>query len=196
LREVLTVSFTKVARIPAARPGPALGISTVTRTHAILRKAFGDAVLVDELIPSSPVERAKRPKAVLNEPGAVWTTAQLRTFLGAVRRHRLFALYHLAAYTGARRRELLNLRWSSLDPDARQITISGSTGVVAGERIEGATRSGRSRVVCIGEETVHVLREHRKLTSSSSATSGGAPRTATCSRRDGVSRSIRIPSDG
>jgi integrase len=29
------------------------------RTHAILRKAFGDAVLVDELIPNNPVERAK-----------------------------------------------------------------------------------------------------------------------------------------
>ncbi|GAA2136563.1 tyrosine-type recombinase/integrase [Actinomadura napierensis] len=142
--------------------GKALGISTVTRTHAILRKAFGDAVLVDELIPSNPVERAKRPKAVLNEPDAVWTTAQLRTFLGAVGRHRLFAFYHLAAYTGARRGELLNLRWSSLDLDAKQITISGSTGVVAGERIEGATKSGRSRVVSIDDETVTVLREHRK----------------------------------
>ncbi|WP_246178632.1 tyrosine-type recombinase/integrase [Actinomadura decatromicini] len=142
--------------------GKALGISTVTRTHAILRKAFGDAVLVDELIPSNPVERAKRPKAALNEPGSVWTTAQLSTFLAAVRRHRLFAFYHLAAYTGARRGELLNLRWSSINLEANQITISGSTGVVDGERIEGATKSGRSRVVSIDDETVTVLQEHSK----------------------------------
>jgi integrase len=142
--------------------GKPLGIATVTRIHAILRKAFGDAVFVDELISSNPAERAKRPKTTLSEPGAVWTTAQLRTFLVAVRRHRLFAFYHLAAYTGARRGELLNLRWSDINLDGQQITITGSTGVVAGVRIEGKTKSGRSRAVSIDEETVSVLREHRK----------------------------------
>ncbi|MEW2356409.1 tyrosine-type recombinase/integrase [Spirillospora sp. NPDC029432] len=142
--------------------GKPLGISTVSRTHAILRKAFQDAVLVDELIPSNPVERAKRPKAVLGEPGQVWTTAQLQTFLKAVKPHRLYAFYHLAAYSGARRGELLHLRWSNIDFDGKQITITGSTGVINGERIEGATKSGRSRGVSIDEETVAVLREHRK----------------------------------
>ncbi|WP_433227957.1 tyrosine-type recombinase/integrase [Actinomadura formosensis] len=165
LQSVRPARITKLYRdllTGGGEDGKALGISTVQRTHAILRKAFGDAVLVDELIPSNPVERAKRPKAAVNEPGAVWTTVQLRAFLGAVRRHRLFAFYHLAAYTGARRGELLNLRWSSIDLDAKQITISGSTGVVAGERIEGATKSGRSRVVSIDDETVTVLRDHHK----------------------------------
>jgi integrase len=142
--------------------GNALGNSTVMRTHAILRKAFTDAVRVDELIPSNPVERAKRPKATLNEPGMVWNPAQLHIFLAAVRRHRLFAFYHLAAYTGARRGELLNLRWSDLNLDAQRIDITGSTGVVAGERIEGATKSGKSRSVSIDDDTITVLREHRK----------------------------------
>lgn len=142
--------------------GKPLGISTVTRTHAILRKAFTDAVVVDELIPNNPVERAKRPKTVLKEPGKVWTVAQLCTFLGLIRPHRLFAFYHLAAYTGARRGELLYLRWADIDLDAGQIKISGSTGVVAGERIEGATKSGYSRVVSIDPETVAVLKEHRE----------------------------------
>ena len=66
-------------------------------------KAFGDAVLVDEVIPSNPIEHAKRPKAALNEPGAVWTAMQLRAFLGDIRWDLLFDFYHLAAYTGARR---------------------------------------------------------------------------------------------
>ncbi|MGI8334704.1 tyrosine-type recombinase/integrase [Actinomadura scrupuli] len=122
--------------------------------HAILRKAFGDAVLVDELIPNNPVDRAKRPKGQLREPGSVWTPAQLRTFLSA--------FSHLAAYTGARRGELLNLRWSNLDLDGLRITITGSTGVIGGERIEGTTKSGRSRVVTIDEETVIILKAHRK----------------------------------
>ncbi|MBW8487252.1 site-specific integrase [Actinomadura sp. PM05-2] len=142
--------------------GKPLGIATVTRTHAILRKAFGDAVLVDEILPSNPVERAKRPRADHAEPGAVWSIEQLRTFLVAVRRHRLFAFYRLAAYTGARRGELLNLRWSNVDLDGLRITITGSTGVVAGQRVEGTTKSGRSRVVTIDAETAAVLKAHRK----------------------------------
>lgn len=40
----------------------------------------------------------------------------------------------LAAYTGARRGELLNLRWRDVD---------------GGQRIEGTTKSGRSRTVSI-----------------------------------------------
>ncbi len=67
---------------------------------------------------------------------------QLRAILGAIRWHRLFAFYHLAAYTGARRGELLNLRWSNIGLDAKQITISGSTGVVAAAHIEGRPRAG------------------------------------------------------
>jgi hypothetical protein len=36
----------------------------VTHLHAVLRKAFRDAVIVDEIISSNPVERAKRPRVI------------------------------------------------------------------------------------------------------------------------------------
>ena len=142
--------------------GKPLAVSTVVHTHAILRKAFRDAVLVDELISSNPVDRAKRPRNMAAAPGTVWTPAQLRTFLAAARQHRLFAFYHVAAYTGARRGELLNLRWPDVDLDGKKITITGSTGIIDGERVVGTTKSGRSRVVTIDDETVSVLKEHRK----------------------------------
>ena len=45
------------------RDGQPLAVATVTHLHAVLRKAFRDAVIVDELIGSNPVERAKRPRA-------------------------------------------------------------------------------------------------------------------------------------
>ena len=48
------------------RDGKPLAVATVTHLHAVLRKAFRDAVIVDELISINPVERAKRPA----RPGA------------------------------------------------------------------------------------------------------------------------------
>jgi integrase len=152
--------------------GKPLSVSTVVHTHAILRRAFRDAVIVDQLIDSSPVERAKRPRARSAEPGTIWTPAQLRTFLAVARRHRLFAFFHVAAYTGARRGELLNLRWPDFDLDGKQITITGSAGVVDGERLEGTTKSGRTRIVSIDDETVTVLREHHRVQSAGKLAAG------------------------
>ncbi|MFB4311965.1 tyrosine-type recombinase/integrase [Actinomadura sp. GTD37] len=130
--------------------------------HSVLRKAFGNAVRVDELIASNPTERAKRPRLHRDEPGKVWTPEQLRAFLLTADGHRLSAFFRLAAYTGARRGELLNLRCRDVDLDGASIQIKGSVGFVAGERIEGTTKSGRSRVVSIDPGTVGVLKAHRK----------------------------------
>ena len=143
------------------RDGHPLAVATVTHLHAVLRKAFRDAVIVDELIGSNPVERAKRPRAQAQEPGTVWTIAQLRAFLATARQHRLFAFFHVAAYTGARRGELLNLRWTDIDLDAKKITITGSTAVIGGERVNGTTKSGRTRVLSIDDDTVAVLRQRK-----------------------------------
>jgi integrase len=143
------------------RHGRPLAITTVTHLHAVLRKAFRDAVIVDGLIGSNPVERAKRPRTQAQEPGTVWTVAQLRAFLTTARQHRLFAFFHAAAYTGTRRGELLNLRWTDIDLDAKDITITGSTAVIAGQRVNGTTKSGRTRVISIDDETVAVLRQRK-----------------------------------
>ena len=144
------------------RHGTGLSPRTVSYVHAVLRKAFADAVLVEQVIPSNPVERAKRPRRRPAEPGDVWTAAQLRTFLKVAQTHRLFAFFHLAAYTGARRGELLNLRWRDVDLDNASVHIKGSAAFIAGKRIEGTTKSGRTRVVSIDAGTVDVLRAHRK----------------------------------
>ena len=114
------------------RNGGGLSPRTVEYVHAVLRKAFRDAIVVDQLVPSNPVERAKRPRKTLSEPGRVWTPSQLRAFLDTARRHRLFAFYRLAAYTGARRGELLNLRWRNIDLDLGEVRITGSAAVIGG----------------------------------------------------------------
>jgi hypothetical protein len=44
---------------------------------------------------------------------------------------------------------------------AKKITVTGSTAVIAGERVNGTTKSGRARVVSIDDETVAVLRQRK-----------------------------------
>jgi integrase len=56
---------------------------------------------------------------------------------------------------------LLNLRWPDVDLAAKRLTITGSTAVIAGERIDGTTKSGRTRVVSIDDGTMAVLRQHK-----------------------------------
>ena len=75
------------------RDGQPLAVATVTHMHAILRKAFRDAVIVDELISSNPVDRAKRPRTQAQEPGAVWTITQLRALLATAQQHRIMGCW-------------------------------------------------------------------------------------------------------
>ncbi|MFD1541549.1 tyrosine-type recombinase/integrase [Nonomuraea guangzhouensis] len=72
-------------------------------------------------------------------------------------------LLHVAAYTGARRGELLHLRWSDVDLDGKQLVISGSASFIDGERIEGTTKSGRKRIVSFDDGTIQVLPNQHKM---------------------------------
>ncbi|WP_236700342.1 tyrosine-type recombinase/integrase [Allosalinactinospora lopnorensis] len=163
VRPATITKFYRELSATGGRDGKGLSPRTVEYVHAVLRRAFRDAVEVEQLIASNPVERAKRPRKQSKEPGSVWTPAQLRQFLTEVAsRHRLHAFFHVAAYTGARRGELLNLRWFDVDLEASEIRITGTASFIDGKRVEGTTKSGRSRVVSIDPDTVAVLKAHRQ----------------------------------
>jgi len=175
LQAVRPAQVTKLYRdllTTGGQSGAGLSPRTVEYVHAVLRKAFRDAVAIDQLLPSNPADRSKRPRKPARERGQIWTARQLRLFLDVAKTHRLFAFYHLAAYTVARRGELLNLRWRDIDLASAEVHISGSTAVVGGRRIEGTTKSGRSRTVSIDEGTVQVLRDHRARQAEERLTAG------------------------
>ncbi len=156
------------------RDGRPLSAWTVSHVHRTLRKALADAVDVDQLLAANPAARSKRPKNTGAEPAQIWTVEHLGMFLRTAGAHRLFAFYRLAAYTGARRGELLYLRWSALDLDAAEVTFGGSTAVVRGQRIEGSTKGGRSRTVSLDGDTVTIMREHRRRQTEERLSAGPA----------------------
>jgi integrase len=156
------------------RDGRPLSATTVSHIHRTLRKALADAVDVEQLLAANPAARSKRPRSSGSEPVQVWTVQQLGAFLDTARSHRLFAFFRLAAYTGARRGELLYLRWDATDLDTAEVTFGGSTAVVRGQRVEGTTKGGRSRTVSLDRDTVAVLREHRRQQAEERLAAGSA----------------------
>lgn len=145
--------------------GRPLSSRTVNHVHALLRKAFNDAVHADQLLSSNPAVRAKRPRQEKSRDrvDVAWTAEDLRTFLVLLEDHRLFALFRLAAYTGARCGELLNLTWDdvTLDGDNPRVHITGTVQVIDSQLVAGTTKAGQSRIVSIDPGTVAALREHR-----------------------------------
>lgn len=126
------------------------------------------------MLTANPAARSKRPRSTATEPVQVWTVQQLASFLAAARAHRLFAFFRLAAYTGARRGQLLYLRWEAVDLDAAEVTFGGTTAVVRGQRVEGTTKGGRSRTISLDRDTVAVLREHRRQQAAEQLAAGSA----------------------
>jgi integrase len=145
------------------KDGRPLSGRTVEYVHAVLRKALSDAVRNDQLLTSNPAERAKRPRKAYAERTVMWTAADLVSFLETTAKHRLHAFFRLAAYTGARRGELVNLRWSDVSlRSSPSVRLRGTVSVIAGARVEGTTKGGRERTISIDSGTAAVMIEHRR----------------------------------
>jgi integrase len=155
----ITILYRELLECGGQAGGP-LSPATVNHVHRVLRKALNDAVYVYRLLYSNPAQPATRPQAQPDKQFDLWTADELRRFLEVASDHRLGAFYRLAAYTGARRGELLNLSWRDLNLDAAELTISGSASTVEGRRVSGTTKNGRSRTVTLDIGTVEAMRQH------------------------------------
>jgi len=96
--------------------------SSVRSIHAVLHRALKQAVRWG-LVPRNVTEAVDIPKLMPEEINAL-SPEETRRFLAASRGDRLEALYVVAIHCGARRGELLGLRWSDVDLDAGTLRIN------------------------------------------------------------------------
>jgi integrase len=103
-----------------------------------------------------------------------WDLDQTRAFLSAVADDRLFALWSLSLSTGARRGELIALRWDDVNLDLAVIKIARTRGVVAGEIVENSVKTNKTRKVDIDSASVASLRRWRAHQSADRLRAGEA----------------------
>ena len=144
------------------KSGKPLAPRSVEYLGAVLRIAIKYAIDVDGLLQNNPVNKVPLPKGRGTIP-TPWNIDELNRFLDVAKSHRLYCLFRLSAFTGARRGELLALRWSDLE--GANLTISKSRTMAGNQVVEqNSTKGGTNgqRRITLDPETVSELKAHRK----------------------------------
>lgn len=114
----------------------------------------------------------KLPKVVKEDKITVLSAAEQKAFLSAINGHELKVLYYMALGTGLRQGELLALKWSDIDFNKKEVSVSKSIKKVTVISKDG-TRKGKvleqtpktetsNRIVPIPDNIILALKEHNK----------------------------------
>ena len=139
-----------------------LSPSSVRYVHAVLHRALRLAVKWS-LVPRNVAESVELPRAVKKEIRAL-SPKQARALLDTARGDRLEALYVLALSCGLRHGELLGLRWSDVDIEARTLGVMRQL-----QRMRDGsglrflpTKNAKERSIRLTEGAAEALKAHRK----------------------------------
>jgi integrase len=136
---------------------------TVHHVHTVLGACLNTAVRKGLLV-ASPAARAEAPAPGESEAGQVLDQEQLTALLAGFRGSTLYPIVAVAAFTGARRNEILALRWSDFEAGAKTLTIARALEETRahGRRFkEPKTRRG-SRTIAIDDGLVGLLSAERE----------------------------------
>jgi len=142
--------------------GTSLSPKTVRQTHVPLHQALDLAVEWD-MIPSNPAAHVRLPKLKQKEK-TILSPQQVGVLLRQTRADRLHPLWYLLVTTGARKGEVLGLKWSDLDLQTGNLSIRRQIIRKTGEGLvleELKTETSR-RTIPLGGGMLVALREHRR----------------------------------
>jgi integrase len=141
-----------------------LAARTVLHVHNALRPCLSSAVK-KKLLVSNPADDAEAPNPGDTGEIAVLGEQELATLVRGFRGHPLEMIVDVAACTGARRNEIIALRWSDIDLNNKTLTIARS--------VEETTEHGRHlkepktvrgrRTIAIDADLAERLRGYQSL---------------------------------
>jgi integrase len=164
----------RIQALYAAKLSAGMKPASVRQIHAILHNAFEQAVRFN-LIPTNPASKVDPPK-VRQEEITPLSAEQVNKFLDVTQNEhdRFEALYVLALTTGLRVGELLGLKWSDTDLNARRLRVSRQLQRSQEGLIFTEPKSASRRTVDLAASTVEVLKRHRKRQVEETLKAGGA----------------------
>lgn len=140
--------------------------ATIRKVHNLLRRALNVAVEWGWLNTNVAL-RAKRPKvrkAPINPPSDEQVASIIAAALASQRPNRdLVVLLTLAAATGARRGELVGLRFSDFDHERRELFFGRSVAQVGSTLTVKGTKTERQRRISLDEATAGVLADYLEV---------------------------------
>jgi integrase len=143
------------------KDGKPLSARTVGHAHRVLHTALARAAAA-EIVARNVASSIKPPK-IESEEVQILGATDVRVVLDKTKDHPLGIIIALALATGARRGELLGLRWGDVDIDAGMLRIERSVEETkAGLSFETPkTKNGR-RQISLPPTAVDLLRDHRR----------------------------------
>jgi integrase len=126
--------------------------------HAVFNACLNAAVRKG-LLSVSPMERAEKiPSPGESDHGQVLDKDQLAALVQSFRGFSIYPIVAVAAFTGARRNEILALQWRDLDPVAKTLRIERAIGESKGSRtLKGPKREQHKRTIQIDDALVRLL---------------------------------------
>jgi integrase len=142
-----------------------LAPKTQTQVHVVLGSCLSAAVRKG-LLSANPIDRAEKiPSPGESDHGQVLDKDQLASLVQSFKNSPIYPIVAIAAFTGARRNEILALRWRDLDPVAKTLRIERSLeetkGPVKGQgptrRFKEPKRASHKRTITIDASLVELL---------------------------------------
>jgi integrase len=156
--------------------GGPLSPHTAKHNLVMLRSALRWAVRHD--LAARNVAEAVDPPTVARSQGKALGNDEASRFLAAADATPLGTFFRVALGTGARRGELLALRWSDVDFEAGMVTIARAVVEVgAGEArrvLEKSTKTDRVRSIPLGPMVLEALRRQKTAQAKDKLAAGGA----------------------
>jgi integrase len=137
---------------------------TAHLVHTVFGACLNTAVRKG-MIAQSPLLRAERvPSPGESDHGTVLDEDQLRALLDGFKGSPLFLFVAVAAFTGARRGEILALQWTDLDEKAKTLRIERAVEAVGNRRlaVKGPKTERGKRTITIDDDLIALLCAERE----------------------------------
>jgi integrase len=142
---------------------------TARHVHSVFNACLSAAKRTKK-IAVNPIESVTNvPSPGESDHGIALDDEQFKTLLQGFKNSLLYTLVSVAAFTGARRNEILALRWSDLDADNKTLRIERAVEVTKkyGVRFKGPKKDGHKRTITIDDDLYALLlkeqEKHQRL---------------------------------